>query len=117
MPSIPWKEMALAAVMGAAAPALALAQPASQAQSSAFTDAELTAFAKARAEIQPIQLAEITASQSNRLRDEAQITAALTRNGLTREDYDAIATVAMADAGLSARIAQLAEVTDTPQGA
>ena len=114
MPS--FRTLAMAAILGAAAPAeIALAQTQSD---SAFSDTELQAYAKAHAEIQPIQIAELSAtSEAERARDEAQIDAALGRNGLTREDYDSIATVAMADTALSARIAQLADATDTPQGA
>jgi predicted PhzF superfamily epimerase YddE/YHI9 len=115
MPNIPFRSLALAAIIGAAAPEIAIAQQQTQ---SGYSDSELQAYAKARAEIQPIQLAEISApNDAERARDEAQINAALARNGLTREDYDSIATVAMADTGVSARIAQLADASETPLGA
>jgi hypothetical protein len=119
MPSVPWKEMALAAAVGVAAPEMVLAQqqPA-RAEPSTFTDAELQAYARAHAEIEPIQLAEFASTDAAaRARDETQISAILARHGLTREDYDAIASVAMSDPGVSARIAQLAEADGAPQGA
>jgi len=119
MSSVTWKEIALAAVAGVAAPEVAFSQAQTvRGQMAVFSDAELTAYANARAEIEPIQLAELNAtSAEQRARCEAQINAVLARNGLTREDYDSIATVAMADPSLSARIAQLADANDTPQRA
>lgn len=119
MASVPWKEVALAAVIGVAAPEVALAQQQPvRAEVSAFSDAELQAYARAHAEIEPVQLAELaTNDAAARARDETQISAILSRNGLTRENYDAIASVAMSDTALSARIAQLAEADGAPQGA
>jgi uncharacterized protein DUF4168 len=117
MASIAWKEIALAAAMGAALPQAVVAQSAEQ-QAQIFSDGELSAYAKARAEIEPIQLAQMSAPAHARGENyEAQIDAVLARNGLTREDYDAIATVAMADQALQAKIAQLALAEDTPEGA
>ncbi|MFT3728028.1 MAG: hypothetical protein QM759_09415 [Terricaulis sp.] len=118
MATVPWKEMALAAALGVAAPEMVSAQELVRAETNTFSDSELTAYAKARAEIEPMRLAEARAtSAAEQARDESEIDAALARNGLTREDFDAIASVAAADAGLSARIAQLAETSDTPPGA
>ena len=119
MPSLPWKEMALAAVLGAVAPQAALGQQELvRSQASVFTDAELTAYARAHAEIEPIQLAEFASNDASvRARDETQINAILQRSGLTRETYDAIATVAMSDAALSARISELAEADGAPHSA
>src|SRR5262249_48350001 len=120
MAKVPWKKFALAAMVGASAPAGALAQtaPPPAQQTQAYSDAELQAFAKARAEIQPLQLAEFAAANTAaRRRTEAQIDAALARNGLTRDDYDSIATVAQADPSLSARIERFAEADGVPHGA
>ena len=118
MPSVPWKEMALAAIAGVAAPQITLAQQPAQSQALAFSDAELQAYARAHAEIEPIQLAQFASNDAAaHARNDARIATVLARNGLTREDYDAIASMAMADTALSARIAQLAEADGTPQGA
>jgi hypothetical protein len=118
MAQIPWKKLALAAMLGASAPMPAYAQPHQPAQSQAYSDAELQAFAKARAAIEPLQLAEFAASNAGQhARAENQIDAVLARNGITREDYDSIATVAQADPSLSARIAQLADAGRIPHSA
>lgn len=115
MSSNPWKGLALAAIVGATAPEIAIAQTAHR---SAFSDAELQAYARAHAEIEPIQLDEFVSNDpAEHARDEAQINGVLARNGLSRADYDAIASAALADAALSARITQLAEADHAPQHA
>ncbi len=72
-------------------------------QQGAYTDAQIEAFAKASAEIAPIQAsangAEMSAAQIE------QIRAVLTRHQLDGETYNAIARQARTDATLAARIA------------
>jgi hypothetical protein len=118
MAQTPWKKLALATLLGALTPMPAFAQQHQPTQSQLYSDTELQAFAKARAEIEPLQLAEFAASTAGEhARAENQIDAALARNGMSREEYDSIATVAQADPSLSARIAQFAHVGRVPHSA
>jgi len=121
MPAIAWRNRALAVIAAAAvltaapvvAPELVAAQRAQPQQVETYSDAQLRAFAKTRAQIQPLQLSQFAAATpTEQTRAAAKINAVLARNGLTREDYDAIATVAQADPQFAARIARLA----TPNG-
>jgi hypothetical protein len=110
---VAFRTLALAATLGACAPPTALAQQQPQAQAmlpASYSDAQLQAFARARTEIEPLVLAQFSAvDNADRDRAEARIADALRRNGLTRDDYDNIASAAMADKPLAERINQFAK--------
>jgi len=110
---VAFRAFALAVALGACAPLTAMAQQQPQeqaAQYSSYSDAQLRAFARARIEIEPLVLAQFSAiNNADRDRAEARIDDALRRNGLTRDDYNNIASAAMADKPLSERINQFAK--------
>ncbi|GAM97713.1 hypothetical protein U91I_01340 [alpha proteobacterium U9-1i] len=112
------------AALGIAAPAGAQSQPASPpaAQSgatAAYTDAQLSAFVAASAEVQPLTESLAGATPEARTATTAQIGAALTRHNISAADYNSIATSAQTDTALAARINTLrqageAHTTDHP---
>lgn len=86
------------------------AQPPAQAQPaqpSTFTDAQLRSFAAASAEIDPLNRNLASASAEQRTQITGQIRAALERNNLDSDTYNAIAARAQSDRQLAARIAAL----------
>lgn len=115
MTHVSWLSGAVAA-MALAFPLSAVAQtsppatpPAAAATAPAtFTDAQLSSFATASAEIDPINRT-ITASATAEQRTAAatQIRAILQRNNLDQTTYNAIASRAQADTAFAARIAAL----------
>jgi len=114
---------ALTIALGAAMPAAAQtqtqppAQPQAQQQQS-FTDAQISAFAAASAEIDPISRGLASATAEQRTQGASQIRAVLQRHNLEADTYNAIATQAQADTALAARIraAQPHGAHDAPQG-
>lgn len=98
---------ALTIALGAAMPAAAQqtqAPPAQAEQQAAFTDAQISAFAAASQEIDPISRRLAEAAPQERGEAATQIRAILTRHNLEAETYNAIATQAQSDANLQARI-------------
>jgi hypothetical protein len=80
-----------------------------------FTDAQLTAFVAAAAEIDPISRSLATATPEQRTQATEQIRAILTRHNIDSETYNAIAARAQTDAELAARITALQAPADAPQ--
>jgi len=97
---------ALSIALGAAMPADAqnAAQPAQTQQQQAFTDAQVSAFAAASAEVDPISRTLPSATAEQRAAATTQIRAILERNNIDAETYNAIATQAQTDTALAARI-------------
>lgn len=98
---------ALTIALGAAMPAAAQtteAPPAQAQQPAAFTDAQISAFAAASQEIDPISRRLASATPEERAEGATEIRAILTRHNLEAETYNAIATQAQNDTGLQARI-------------
>jgi hypothetical protein len=110
---------ALTFSLGAAMPAEAQepSNPA-QAQQQSFTDAQISAFATASAEIDPISRGLASATAEERAQSTQQIRDILARNNLDADTYNAIATAARADQALAARIeaARPAGAENQPQG-
>jgi hypothetical protein len=99
---------AFVAALGMTAPTLALAQTSpAQAEAAAnatFTDAQVTAFAAASTEIDPISQRLANATEAQRTEGATQIRAILQRHSLDAATYNAIATQAQTDTALQARI-------------
>lgn len=99
---------ALVAVLGMTAPTLAVAQEqpaqAEAAATATFTDAQVTAFAAASTEIDPISQRLASATPEQRTEATTQIRGILERHSLTADTYNAIATQAQTDTSLQARI-------------
>ena len=118
-------ELAICVNMALPAGALAQAQPkqatpAPQAQASAYSDAQLRAFAAASTEIDPISRALPDASTEQRSAAAGQIRSILQRHNIDSATYNAIAAQAQTDAALAARINALrapapAQPSPTPQ--
>lgn len=85
-----------------------------------FSDAQLSAFARASIEIDPINRTLANASEAERAQATVQIRTVLERNNLDGATYNAIATRAQTDQALSARIAALRApappATEPPSG-
>ncbi len=111
---------ALTIALGAAMPAAAQTQeqPAQAQQQQSFTDAQISAFAAASAEVDPISRGLANANPEQRTQGAAQIRAILTRHNIEADTYNAIATQARTDTALAARIraARPAGAQETPQG-
>lgn len=113
---------AFVAALGMTAPTLALAQTSpAQAEAAAnatFTDAQVTAFAAASTEIDPISQRLANATEAQRTEGATQIRAILQRHSLDAATYNAIATQAQTDTALQARInaarTAAAEAAETP---
>lgn len=97
---------ALVAALGMTAPTLAFAQeqPAQAQASTTFTDAQVTAFAAASTEIDPISQRLANATEAQRTEGATQIRTILQRHSLDAATYNAIATQAQTDTALQARI-------------
>lgn len=111
---------ALTIALGAAMPAAAQTQaaPPAQAQQQTFTDAQVSAFAAASVEIDPISRSLANGTAEQRTQGATQIRGILQRHNLEADVYNAIATRAQSDTALAARI-QAARPTgaqETPQG-
>ncbi len=110
------------AAFGFAAPAVAQQPsppPAAQTQASAnYTDAQLTAFVAASAEVQPLTESLAAATPEARTATTAQIGAALERHNISAAAYNDIATRAQTDTALAGRINTLRQAgeahTDHP---
>lgn len=74
----------------------------------AFTDAQLTAFSAASAEIDPISRAIASQTPEQQAQSRTQIAAALQRNNIDASTYNAIAAAAQTDQALATRIAAAA---------
>lgn len=94
-----------------ASPSASTSAPAPAAQSG-YTDAELQAYAAARAEIDPIQSGFAALTPEQRTQATQQITQIQQRHNLTPARYDAIARAAQADAALASRISGAQGFTD-----
>jgi hypothetical protein len=94
------------AAFGFAAPAVAQPNPpAAQTQTAAtYTDAQLTAFVAASAEVQPLTESLAAATPEARTATTAQIGAALERHNISAAAYNDIATRAQTDTALAGRI-------------
>jgi hypothetical protein len=99
---------AFVAAVGMTAPTLAFAQtetaPAQATAAATFTDAQVTAFAAASTEIDPISQRLANATEAQRTEGATQIRAILQRHSLDAATYNAIATQAQTDTALQARI-------------
>jgi hypothetical protein len=99
---------AFVAALGMSAPTLALAQtqsaPTEATAAATFTDAQVTAFAAASTEIDPISQRLANATEAQRAEGATQIRAILQRHSLDAATYNAIATQAQTDTALQARI-------------
>ena len=107
---------AAAAALAFALPALAQPNPtpaappaatAPSATASTYTDAQLSAFAAASTEIQPLTPGLATATPEARTQTTAQIRAALARHNIDSATYNSIAQSAQTDTALAERIASL----------
>lgn len=118
-----WPALLAAAALSFPAGALAQAQSKQstpQAQASAYSDAQLRAFAAASTEIEPISRALPGASAEQRTAAAGQIRGILQRHNIDSATYNAIAAQAQTDAALAARINALkapaaAQPSPTPQ--
>jgi len=79
-----------------------------------FTDAQLTSFAAAAMEIDPISRSVATQTPEQRAASADQIRQILARNNLDSATYNAIAARAQADPTFAARIASLNRTTQGP---
>lgn len=111
---------ALTIALGAAMPAAAQtqAEPAQAQQQQSFTDAQVSSFAAASAEVAPLSEGLAQATPEQRAQASTQIRAALTRHNIDADTYNAIATQAQTDTALAARIraAQPHSGAGHPQG-
>lgn len=80
----------------------------------AFTDAQLQAFAAASLEIDPISRGLATATPEQQAQAGEQIRAILVRHNLSQEAYNGIAARAQTDQTLAARIAQFQTAARAP---
>jgi Domain of unknown function (DUF4168) len=83
------------------------AHSATPATPATYTDAQLSAFAAASVEIDPISRSLQGATPEARAAAATQIRAALTRHNLDSATYNSIAAAAQADPALAARVAAL----------
>lgn len=88
----------------AAAPSTSAAPSAGAAASTSFTDAQVSNFAAASTEIQPLTANLTTATPDQRTQATTQIRAALARHNIDSATYNAIASAAQSDTALAARI-------------
>ncbi|HRO03492.1 MAG TPA: hypothetical protein PLS69_07815 [Terricaulis sp.] len=101
---------ALTMALGVAMPAAAQTEaetPAAEAQAQSpqvFTDAQVSAFAAASAEVDPISRTLSSATAEQRAEATTQIRAILERHNIDADTYNAIATQAQGDQALAARI-------------
>lgn len=80
---------------------------ATQTQTGEFTDAQLTAYLAARAEIEPIQQSFGSLTPEQQAQASAQITEIIERHGLSAVTYDAIGRRAQSDADFANRLTGL----------
>jgi len=88
-------------------------QSSATAQTSSYTDAELSAYMAAKNEIEPLQTALATQTPEQQTQTRTQIAAILQRHNLTATQFNGITAMAIEDRTFASRLAALAPDTFT----